>query len=79
MAHITREAFAGPQLLDEVYHLISPITIHVFCAVYIPYATPHTLPHSGTEADGRAALGSELGKFRHYDATESARASVLTE
>ena len=36
LAHITKEAFAGPHILEEVYELIQPVTVHVFCAAYIP-------------------------------------------
>ena len=39
LAHITKEAFAGPHLLDEVNAIIQPVTLHVFCAAYIPCAT----------------------------------------
>ena len=46
MAHITKEAFLGPHLLEEVYELIQPITVHVFCAAYIPYASATRLPPS---------------------------------
>tara|TARA_B100000768_G_scaffold19972_1_gene17980 strand:- start:72 stop:395 length:324 start_codon:yes stop_codon:yes gene_type:complete len=33
---VTKEAFAGPHTLPEVLDLISPITLHVFCSVYVP-------------------------------------------
>ena len=33
---MTKEAFAGPHTLPEVLDLISPITLHVFCSVYVP-------------------------------------------
>ena len=73
MLHITKAAFDSPFLLAEVAQLISPITIHIFCAVYIPFAP------SAASAAGDGAEWSELGCFRHYDATERAGATHLTE
>lgn len=81
LTHITREAHAGPHVLEAVLAQLSPITVHVFCAVYIPYAAPHALSAAGlslSEAQSRA-LGSELGTFRHYDATERLGSNYLTE
>ena len=40
LCHISKEAFAGPTMLDEVHELIQPTTVHVFCAVYIPFVAP---------------------------------------
>jgi len=87
LVHITKEAFLCPHLLDEVYELIQPVTVHVFCAAYIPYVAP---PLGGAGGAGGAyapadELGSsssphaELGCFRHYDATERQGAAHLTE
>lgn len=79
LCHITKDAFIGPQLLDEVYAMISPITLHVFCAAYIPYMTPPP-PDTASPPLNSAPLNfSELGTFRHYDATERQGASHLTE
>ena len=74
LLHITKAAFDSPHILDEVYELISPITLHVFCAVYIPYQQS-----ARPAADHAAEEWFEEGCFRHYDATERAGASHLTE
>jgi len=36
LVHVTKEAFAGPHTLPDLLELISPITLHVFCSVYVP-------------------------------------------
>ena len=77
LAHITKDAFLSPAMLDDVYNLISPITVHVFCAVYIPYASP-TLSVPQATAMPSSSHG-EHGTYRYYDATERTGASVLTE
>jgi len=74
LVHITKAAFDSPHLLEEIRKLISPITIHVFCAVYIPYQTSATIAPAGGDDDW-----SEAGTFRHYDATERAGATHMTE
>jgi len=85
LAHITKEAFVGPQILDEVFDLIQPVTVHVFCAVYIPYISPslYSMSAANSIEDEVQYLGSsstaELGVFRHYDATERQGANHLTE
>ena len=58
--HVTREAFAGPHTLPEVLELISPITLHVFCSVYVPAEElcDEYLPGLGvpaTDGDGGSA------------------------
>ena len=63
--------------------MINDVTVHVFCAVYIPYAPPlhqHTPGRNG-HGHGRSSSSSapELGTFRHYDATERAGATHLLE
>jgi hypothetical protein len=75
VVHVTKACFEGPQVLDEVLAAISPITVHVFCAAYIPYAVP--LPGSRPGPTG-AAEWDELGAFRHYDATERPGGSHFT-
>ena len=72
LAHITKEAFMGPQMLDEVYEMISPVTVHVFCAAYIPFVSEDL-------REPQNATSQELGVFRHYDATERQGSHHLTE
>ena len=91
LAHITKEAFKSRAMIDDVYHLISPITIHVFCAVYIPYPDPLSRSshsgesvsggggHCGTSSTFSQREGADLGCFRFYDATERTGASHLVE
>ena len=40
---MSKAAFAGPHTLPEVLDLISPITLHVFCSVYVPAEELYTL------------------------------------
>jgi len=80
LVHITKEAFAGPAILDEVYEMIQAITIHCFCASYIPFVAPPASGGPHAEADlPPLSPQTELGVFRHYDATERQGASHLTE
>ena len=56
LVHVTKDAFAGPHTLPEVLELISPITLHVFCSVYIPAEEPeHLAAEAAVEAPGAAA------------------------
>ena len=61
LVHVTKDAFAGPHTLPEVLELISPITLHVFCSVYIPAEEPeHLAVEAAVEAPG-AAAAAEAG------------------
>ena len=65
--------------------MISDVTLHVFCAVYIPYAPPLHQHATSSRGHGKSSSSSsssstlELGTFRHYDATECAGSSHLLE
>ena len=56
LVHVTKDAFAGPHTLPEVLELISPITLHVFCSVYIPAEEPEHLAVEAAAPDGLVAL-----------------------
>ena len=62
----------------EVYECIQPVTVHVFCAAYIPFLTPAG-PSVPSDELAPHNPHTELGTFRHYDATERAGATHLTE
>ena len=91
LAHITKEAFICRAMLNEVYKLISPITLHIFCSVYIPYPLcPPSLGNAGRGGEQISGLcadlsgmgirgSSELGSFRFYDATERTGSTHLLE
>ena len=72
--------------------MIQPITVHVFCAVYIPSITPPSGDDGASVSgygsppktacdygSGSSSLVCPLECFRHYDATERQGASHLTE
>ena len=61
IVNISKEAFNGPQLLPETYELISPTTVHVFCACYIPYTSCSCLPASSSTSPPLGRAGSSGG------------------